>query len=355
MRCGVVLLFVVAISWLRLSDRLNLGVRAPSRTGWGIDAHRFSPAAATFIERAQLPGPLLNNFDLGGYLLYRLHPERRVFIAGNTSMYPLDFLLYYRAHVTSAAADPEELYRRHGVRTVAVDLPSRATATLIAKLAASERWALVFLDRAGAVFVRVDDSTSGVVAEHRVDLAARVEQLVGDDDSDPGMPRWLGGKRLSYPSANLAAFLSAVGRPDLTLREANRVWAESGAEDVAIMAGQAALRTGRMATELPILEEALGRYPGSVALANLTAVALAARADELMSRGAVEEAERDLRRMLDLTPDACGPYTGLAKVAAARGDDAAARRLLGQAATKEGAAACRRNAEGDPLLGRLLR
>ncbi len=70
------LLIVIMTGWLRLSDRLNTGVRAPSRAGWGIDTDRFPAAAASFIERERLTGPLLNNFDLGGYLLYRLHPDR---------------------------------------------------------------------------------------------------------------------------------------------------------------------------------------------------------------------------------------------------------------------------------------
>ncbi len=270
-------------------------------------------------------------------------------------MYPPAFLTYYRTHVTCSESDPEELHRRHGVRTVVVDLPSGATAALLGKLAASDKWALVFLDRAGAVFARVDDTTAALVEQHRVNLDKRVDELVNDDHSDPAVPAWLGGKRLAYPSANLVVFLTVVGRPDLALNEANRLWPQTRTEELGIMAGQAAFRSGRIAAQLPRLEEALALYPASSRIANLTALALGARADDLLNEGAFEEAERHLRRMVGLMPNACGPYTGLAKAAALRGDAAMARQLLAQAATKDGGAACQRSAEADPLLGRLFR
>src|SRR6185295_3691054 len=60
---------VVVTGWLRLADRLSGAARVPLRTGWGLD-ERFPAGAVTFVEREALPGPLLNNFDVGGYLLY---------------------------------------------------------------------------------------------------------------------------------------------------------------------------------------------------------------------------------------------------------------------------------------------
>jgi hypothetical protein len=73
----------------------------------------------------------------------------------------------------------------------------------------------------------------------------------------------LGGLPLVYPRFNLAMFAFAAGRPDLTLREARRLWSIAPTVDLAIVEGEAARRTQQLAEELPRLDAGLAAYPGS--------------------------------------------------------------------------------------------
>jgi len=157
-----------------------------------------------------------------------------------------------------------------------------------------------------------------------------------------------------YPSFNLGRFFFAFGRPDLTLREAERLWSTAPSEELAVIEGEAALRSGRLATSLPRLEAALRRHPGSAEIERYVALGLAFRAQELLDKGSPKEAELDLHRMLALTPDACGPYCGLAKAAVLQGDVARAQRLLAEALRKDTDGTCRHNARRDPHLAPLL-
>ncbi len=348
---GALAAVVLVTAWWRLSDRMSVGVRAPIRTGWGIDTTRVPLAAADFIARERLPGPLLNNFDSGGYLLYRLHPARRVFIAGSTPMYPVSFLQYYRTAVVGPDVDPDRLVARHGIRTAVVDLASSATDLLLARLAASPTWALVFVDRAGAVFLRVDDETRPLVDRWRVDVDARVAALLKDDHVAPALPRELGGKPSAYPDFNLAHFLVAVGRPDLAVAEFERVWDAAPAEQVAAVGGQAALRAGRLAAELPRLRAAVARYPRSEPIRASTFFALSYAVEDALGRRALADARAVAREMLALEPDACGPYLGLAKIAALEGDAGAARRFIGAAVTRDRDGTCRASVQRDAVLG----
>jgi hypothetical protein len=340
--------------WLRLADRLTGGARAPIRTGWGVDTDRFPAAAAEFVESEGLPGPVLNNFDIGGYLLYHFHASRRVFIAGNTSMYPISFLQYYRSKVTGADADPDEVYERHGVRTVVIDLPSSATDQLLSKLSSSPSWSLVFLDRTGAVFLHLDDTTRPLAGRLHIDLDQRVSALVNEDRSAPTMPEWLGGTRLSYPSLNLGLFLGAIGRPDLVLREVDRLWDITPSEDLAIVGGQAALQVGRLPAEIPRLQAALARNSTSAPIKQLLFLGFAFRVDALIDGRALQEAERDLRAMQTLDPAQCGPYVGLAKVAALAGRNQTAKDFLAEANRRDADGACRARARQDPTLTPLM-
>ncbi|HEY2388256.1 MAG TPA: hypothetical protein VGK30_14940, partial [Candidatus Binatia bacterium] len=349
---AALLVVVLPVVWLRLSDRMNAGmVRAPLRTGWGVDAERFPVGAADFIVREHLPGPLLNNFDSGGYLLYRLYPDHRVFIAGSTSMYPASFLATYRGSVVT---EPrlDALRATYGTEMVVIDLASPATAALVERLSAASDWALVFLDTGGAVFVHVDDRTQALAAR-RVDLGARLRELAATERTRPALPVALGGVPLVFPRFNLGMFAFAAGRPDLTLREARRLWDVAPHEDLALDEAEAARRAGLLADDLPRLEAALAAYPASRDLRTLVTLALAFHADERLQAGAPREAADDARRMIALDPAPCGPYLVLAKAAALAGDLGGARRSLDDARRRDGDGTCARSIRADPVLGPL--
>ncbi len=343
---GVAVLVAVVV-WMRLADRLDTDVRAPIRTGWGIDERRFPAQAIDFVLRENVAGPFLNNFDSGGYLLYRLHPGAAAFIAGNTSMFPTEFLEYYRARVTTTP-DLADIVRRFGVQAAILDFATSATNQLVGALARSPDWRLAFFDRAGAVFVRGDPAVGAL------DVAGRARAVAVEDDASHGLPTWLGGARLPYPSFNLAHFLAALGRPDLAATEAARVWQSAPAEEVAVLGGRFARDAGRLVDFLPTLDAAETRFPASAAIRELLALALAFRAETALNAGTLADAKRDLERMLTLQPDACGPYVALAKVAALARDVPTAMTLLGHSQTRDRDGMCVRSAAADPILRPLL-
>ncbi len=56
-------------------------------TGLGVDERRLPVAALDFLEAARPPGELLNAHAFGGYVIWRLHPETRVFIDGRDDIF----------------------------------------------------------------------------------------------------------------------------------------------------------------------------------------------------------------------------------------------------------------------------
>jgi len=58
--------------------------------GYGIDDR--GPRRLRFLDRLAARGPLFNNYDIGGYLLYRGYPRRAMFVDGRNVDYGFDFL-----------------------------------------------------------------------------------------------------------------------------------------------------------------------------------------------------------------------------------------------------------------------
>jgi hypothetical protein len=48
-------------------------------------------AAADFFKKENLQGPIFNNYDIGGYLIYNLYPQEKVFVDNRPEAYPADF------------------------------------------------------------------------------------------------------------------------------------------------------------------------------------------------------------------------------------------------------------------------
>ena len=94
-------------------------------------------------------GPIFNAYGWGGYLIWKLHPERAVYIDGRADVYG-DALVedYLRAE----AGEPgwRALLERDGVRVVMV-APDAALATLLRE---DKDWDRVFEDGQAVIFFK---------------------------------------------------------------------------------------------------------------------------------------------------------------------------------------------------------
>ena len=114
-----------------------------------VEAENFPVAAVEFIKSQNLPQPIYNEYHWGGYLIWKLHPQYRVYIDGRADIYG-DAVIeeFFTVH------DGERSWRtpldKHGVRTVLVE-PNTAIASLLRD---DPAWQKVFEDQQAVIFVR---------------------------------------------------------------------------------------------------------------------------------------------------------------------------------------------------------
>jgi hypothetical protein len=114
-----------------------------------MERARFPEKAAAFLEENRLPTPLLNSYDFGGYLIWKLYPGYRVYIDGRADLYGDEFLEKF-IQLYDVQVDPRPQLNEAGIRTVIVE-PGSA---LAAYLRAQSDWKRVFEDRVAVVFTR---------------------------------------------------------------------------------------------------------------------------------------------------------------------------------------------------------
>ncbi len=133
---------------LAFSIGVNIGL-TPQNLVAGIDT--FYPIRATeFIRDQHLPGPMYNNFDWGGFLIFNLR-EYPVSIDGRNDLYGAE--LFNRMQQTSQGIDWQSDSQLESANFVLL----QKTEPLVPILAASTKYKLVYADHLAVIFVKRAD------------------------------------------------------------------------------------------------------------------------------------------------------------------------------------------------------
>ena len=113
------------------------------------EAQQFPAAAVNFILAQRPRQPIYNEYVWGGYLIWRLYPDYRVYIDGRADVYG-DGLVKEFLDVHDGRTAWREPLDNHGIRTVLVK-PDIALAGLLRQ---DSGWQKIFEDKQAVIFVR---------------------------------------------------------------------------------------------------------------------------------------------------------------------------------------------------------
>jgi len=113
------------------------------------ESQKFPAAAVDFILADRPPQPIYNEYVWGGYLIWRLYPDYRVYIDGRADVYG-DKLVEEFLEVRDGKPNWREPLDNHGIRTVLAK-PDVALASLLRQ---DNGWLKVFEDKQAVIFVR---------------------------------------------------------------------------------------------------------------------------------------------------------------------------------------------------------
>jgi len=147
----LVLHSAVAIVLIVLS---SLQVRQIVRRQPESEGAAFPEAAVSFLRDHRPPGPLFNDYNWGGYLIWKLYPDERVLIDGRADLYGDEFIEEYAAAYNLTGEWQKSLHRWQ-IATVLVP-PQSALAN---GLLATGDWKVLFRDTQATIITRIDLST----------------------------------------------------------------------------------------------------------------------------------------------------------------------------------------------------
>ena len=223
---GVVVVLCAALFCERSYDLISnrYYMRSSQLATFGAGASWWIPQRAfDFIAEQQLPGELFHDYDLGGYVAFRLGPQYRDYIDGRAIPFGQEH--FFQTYSLSNAPPESKLWREEekarGIHTIVVSLARYSGIDFFPQLRAfckSPTWRVVYLDEVSAVFARPTVETAALLDRASLDCASasfRPWQPEGRESSTATLARMFNFH------ANAAGVLYALGRYDEAMREAN--------------------------------------------------------------------------------------------------------------------------------------
>ncbi len=291
----VLLAILVAVRCFDLaSNRFYLRGSSESTFGVGL-SWWFPQRAADFIESHNLPGEIFNSYNEGGFVSWRLGPQRRDTIDGRAPVFGVPAIQRNSKLLESSPDSP--LWRneasRWNINTILLPLGRYDGIELVRLLefCNSTSWQPVYLDEVSAVFVRRGAQAADDLLQRYSVNCANVPL--------PAQPPQKSGAEAFNAWANAAAVLAALGRNSEALAATDNALAVFPDSSFAHW-----LR-GNLLAAMNRPEEAQEEYLAAVSL-EASDVTWSALSDFYRNRGRTAEAIDAMKRAAALS---ARPYT----------------------------------------------
>ncbi len=157
------LIVVVVISF-----SFQMSAMARTSSSLGVSLVPGINSAAEFFEAHQLAGPIFNNYDIGGYLIYHLYPEK-VFVDNRPEAYTTEFFNeYIRVQEDPVAWEAlEEKYHFNVIVFSHRDYTPWGQTFLAARVS-DPTWAAVFVDDFNIIFLKRNSENAAFIKEFEI-------------------------------------------------------------------------------------------------------------------------------------------------------------------------------------------
>ena len=135
-------------------------------TGFGLLSD--NTASAEFFKSANLKGPIFNNYDIGGLLIYKLYPNERVFVDNRPEAYSVSFFQNVYTPAQNDEAKWKELEDKYKFNTIFFyrhDFTPWGQKFLISRFR-DKTWTPVFVDEFAIIYVKDNADNKDVVKQY---------------------------------------------------------------------------------------------------------------------------------------------------------------------------------------------
>ena len=158
---------VITLVWFSLTSFSRIKEKESS---FGIGLMPKVNAAVEFYKYQNIKGPIFNNYDIGGYLIFHLFPEEKVFVDNRPEAYSVDF--FQKIYVPAQEKREEWLkldqkYNFNSIFFSHLDLTPWGQNFLIQEVS-DFAWAPVFADEYNIIFLKRNTQNAEIIKKYEI-------------------------------------------------------------------------------------------------------------------------------------------------------------------------------------------
>jgi len=136
-----------------------------------LELSPLNSMSAEFLKDNKISGPIFNNYDIGGYLIFHLYPDEKVFIDNRPETYPVSFFKHEYIPMQENNEKWNELNKKYNFDIIFFarhDLTPWAQKFLIERVQ-DENWAPIFVDNYNIIFIKRVNENKDIIEKYEID------------------------------------------------------------------------------------------------------------------------------------------------------------------------------------------
>ena len=136
--------------------------------------------AVDFVEDNKIEGPMFNNFDVGGYLIWRLYPEEKVFVDNRPEAYSVKFFEEIYKPMQERKEKWTEFSEKYGINFIFF---GHADATpwgqdFVGDIVKDPNWKIVYINGDSIILVKNNKINSGIISRFAITEKNAIDKTV---------------------------------------------------------------------------------------------------------------------------------------------------------------------------------
>ncbi len=137
---------------------------------FGIGLKNQVNASANFFKSQNIKGPILNNYDIGGYLIYHLYPKEKIFVDNRPESYPTNFFKDVYIPLQQNQTDWKKFSEKYKFNAIFF---SHKDATpwgqnFLISILKDKNWLPVFADQYTVIFLKNNNQNKDIIEQYKV-------------------------------------------------------------------------------------------------------------------------------------------------------------------------------------------
>src|SRR3989338_5541961 len=161
---GLVSFLVIVITFVHFSSKL-----AWNRDfGLGLSEHSFD--SVNFIKSTGIHGPIFNNYDIGGAMIFSLFSKEKVFVDNRPEAYPKEF--FKKTYIpmqenNKAWQKVDRQYNFNAIYFYRLDMTPWAQNFLV-RMIDDKSWSPVYVDSQSIIFLKRNEENKNIITKYEL-------------------------------------------------------------------------------------------------------------------------------------------------------------------------------------------